>query len=173
MGNEENVSSSDPGSRFRASGREEIIDNVAQALEKARHNIAIFSPALDSNYFNTSRVSDALAKLCSGGRPNRVRILVQRGDETIRHNGRITSLAQRLSDFIEIKQLDPSAGSFSDMFIVVDRDIYIRQPDHEKAECVVDFNATHELGALSRQFDKLWERSESIPGLRVLGLSGK
>jgi hypothetical protein len=170
MGNDENESDIEAGSRFRASGREQIIENVAQALEKARHSVAIFSPILDSNYFNTSRAAEALAKLCSNGRPNRIRILVQRGDETIRNNGRITSLAQRLSDFIQIKQLEPSAGTFSDMFIVVDRDIYLRQPDYEKPECVVDFKATHELGALSRQFDKLWERSEAIPGLHVVGL---
>jgi len=170
MGNDENVSNNETGSRFRASGREAIIENVASAFEKARHNISIFSPILDSNYFNTSRVTDALARLCTGGRPNRVRILVQRGDETIRNNGRITSLAQRLSDFVELKQLEHGVGTFSEMFILIDRDGYLRQPDHEKPECLVDFGASHELGALSRQFDKLWERSERIPGLHVLGL---
>jgi hypothetical protein len=170
MGNDENATNNDSDTRFRASGREQIIENVASAFERARHNISIFSPILDSNYFNTTRVSDALAKLCTGGRPNRVRILVQRGDETIRNNGRITSLAQRLSDFIELKQLEQGIGTFSEMFIVIDRIGYLRQPDSEKPECLVDFGASHELGALSRQFDTLWERSERIPGLNVLGL---
>ncbi|KPK10308.1 MAG: hypothetical protein AMJ68_09640 [Acidithiobacillales bacterium SG8_45] len=170
MGNDENTTNNDSETRFRASGREAIIENVALAFEKARHHISIFSPILDSNYFNTTRVSDALAKLCTGGRPNRVRILVQRGDETIRNNGRITSLAQRLSDFVELKQLEQGVGTFSEMFIVIDRAGYLRQPDSEKPECLVDFGTGHDLGALSRQFDKLWERSERIPGLNVLGL---
>ncbi len=170
MGNEEKQTDAESDSRFRASGREAIKENVAAAFEQARHNIAIFSPVLDANYFNNSRVIDALAKLCTGGRPNRVRILVQRGDETIRHNGRITDLAQRLSDFVELKQLGEGAGSYSEMFIVIDRDGYLRQPDSEKAECLVDFSASHEVGALSQKFEKLWERSEAIPGLHVLGL---
>ncbi|MCG6974935.1 MAG: hypothetical protein LJE56_00840 [Acidiferrobacterales bacterium] len=170
MGNDENVTNNDSDNRFRASGREAIIENVALAFEKARHQVSIFSPILDSNYFNTTRVSDALAKVCTGGRPNRVRILVQRGDETIRNNGRITSLAQRLSDFIELKQLESGIATLSEMFIVVDRNGYLRQPDSEKPECLVSFGTSNELGALSRQFDTLWERSERIPGLNVLGL---
>jgi hypothetical protein len=171
MGNEENHVNTEPESRFRASGREAVMENVAAVLEHARRSVVIFAPLLDSVYFNSSRVNDALARLCSGGRPNRIRILVQRGDETIRSNGRIASLAQRFSDFVELRQLEEGNGTYSEMFIVSDRDGYLRQPDSQKAECLVDFNTSHEVGALSRQFEKLWEHSEPIPGLHVMGLS--
>jgi hypothetical protein len=170
MGNEENKNSDDSGSRFRASGREALKENVALAVESARHAIAIYSPRLDPTHFNQSRVIDALGKFCAGGRPNKVRILVDRGGETIRNNGRISGLARRMSDFIDIRQLSEGSGAPSDMFVVIDRDAYLRQPDSEKAECIVDFSTSHEAGALSKRFEQMWEQSEPIAGLHVLGL---
>ena len=171
MGNEENKISDESDSRFRASGREAIKENVAVAFESARHQLSVYSPRLEPAYFNQSRVIDALAKLCAGGRPNKVRILVDRGDETIRSNGRVTNLAQRLSDFIELRQLGESGDVPSDTVVVIDRDGYLHQPDSEKAECIIDFSATHEVGALSKRFEQLWERSEPVAGLHVLGLA--
>jgi len=170
MGNEENKNFEGSDSRFRASGREAVKENVALAFENARHAIAVYSPRLDPTQFNQSRVISALAKICAGGRPNSIRLLVDRGDETIRSNGRITDMAQRFSDFVQIRQLSKETSALSDMFIVVGRDGYLHQPDSEKAECIVDFSASHEVGALTKRFEKLWERSESIAGLHVTGL---
>lgn len=170
MGNEENNIFDDSGSRFRASGRGALKENVALAFEKACHSISVYSPLLDPANFNQSRVIEALTKFCGGGRPNKARILVERGDETIRNNGRLADLARRFSDFVDIRQLSESSGAPSDMFVVVDRDGYLHQPDSEKAECIVQFSASHEVGALSRRFEQLWERSEPAAGLRVLGL---
>ncbi|MFV1996897.1 MAG: hypothetical protein ACC641_02690 [Acidiferrobacterales bacterium] len=170
MGNEEIRNFDDSGSRFRASGREAVKENVALAFESARRAIVIYSPLLDPAQFNQSRVIEAMATFCAGGRPNKVRILVGRGDETIRSNARVTSLARRFSDFIDLRQLGKGSGSPSDMFVVIDRNGYLHQPDSEKAECIVDFNASNEVGALSRRFEKMWERSEPIAGLHVTGL---
>lgn len=170
MDNEEKQIKADSGNRFRASGRDAVRENVATILGKARHFVVIYSPMLDPVYFNTAPVCDALARLCSGGRPNRVRILVHRGDETVRNNNQICELARRFSDFIQLKQLEQGVGNFSEMFIVADRDSCLRQPDSDKAECLVDLNPGVDVGALSRHFQQLWDRSEPIPSLHVLGL---
>lgn len=170
MGNEENKNTDGSGSRFRASGREAVRENVAVAFESAHQHISVYSPRLDPAYFNQSRVIKALATLCAGGRPNKTRILVDRGNETIRSNGRVTNLARRFSDFIDLRQLGEGSGTPSDMFVVIDRNGYLHQPDSEKAECIVDFSASHEVGSLSRRFEQLWERSEPVSGLHVLGL---
>jgi len=170
MGNEENKISGDSSSRFRASGREAVRENVAVAFDNARHSVSVYSPLLDPANFNQSRVIEALAKFCSGGRPNKARILVGHGDEMIRSNSRVADLARRFSDFIDIRQLNRDGGIPSDMFIVIDRDRYLHQPDSEKAECIVGLSTSHELGALSRRFEQLWERSEPVAGLHTLGL---
>ncbi len=170
MGNEENKIFNKSGSRFRASGREALKENVALAFESARRAIAIYSPHLDPTQFNQSRVIDALATFCAGGRHNKVRILVDHGDETIRNNGRLTGLARQFSDFIDLRQLGEGISAPVDMFVVIDRDSYLHQPDNQKAECIVDFSASHEVSALAKRFEQLWERSEPIAGLHVLGL---
>lgn len=170
MGNEENKISDTSGSRFRASGREALQQNVAAACENARRAIAIYSPRLDPSQFNQSRVISALATFCAGGRPNKVRILVERGDETIRSNGRLTNLAQRFSDFIELRQLCDHSKAPTDTFVVIDRDGYVHQPDSGKADCIVDFNMSLEGSALYKRFEQLWERSEPVSGLHVTGL---
>ena len=170
MGNEENKIFDARGSRFRASGREALQQNVAMAFENARHAIVVYSPWLQPAQFNQSRVISALAKLCAGGRPNKVRILVEHSDETIRNNGRLTDLTQRFSDFIELRQLGDGSNAPTDTFVVFDRDGYIHQLDSDKADCIVDFNTSHEASALFKRFEQLWERSEPVAGLHVLGL---
>ena len=170
MGNEENKIFDNSGSRFRASGREALKENVALAFESAHRAIAIYSPHLDPTQFNQSRVIDALATFCAGGRHNKVRILVDHGVETIRSNGRLTGLARRFSDFIDLHHLGEGISAPTDMFIVIDRDSYLHQPDNQKAECIVNFGASHEAGALAKRFEQLWERSEPVAGLHVLGL---
>ncbi len=170
MGNEENKISDTFGSRFRASGREALQQNVAAACENARRAIAIYSPLLDPTQFNQSRFISALATFCAGGRPNKVRFLVDRGDETIRNNSRLSDLIRRFSDFIELRQLGDNSYAPTDTFVVIDRSGYVHQPDSNKAECIVDLHLSHEGSALFKRFEQLWERSEPVSGLHVPGL---
>lgn len=170
MGNEENKISDASDSRFRASGHDALQENMALAFEKARRAIAAYSPRLNPDLFNQSRVVAAMTKLFAGGRPNNIRILVDHGQESIQNNGRLTDLAQRFSDFVELRQLGDGIKAPSDTFVVIDSKIYLHQMESDKAECIVDLEPSHEGSALAKRFEQMWERSEAIVGLRVVGL---
>lgn len=170
MGKEENTVPHPPEHPFRVTGRDAIENNVVAAFEHARHSIAVYAPILEASYFNSSRVFEALKKLCANGQPNLARFLVEKGNDTLRYNGRITGLAQRMSDFVALRQMGDATGKASEMFIVIDKSGYLHQPDIENRECLIEFESGGKARALLKRFDRIWEHSVSIPGLHVLGL---
>ncbi len=154
----------------RVNGREAMRDAIADTFARAKRKLLIYAPTLDAGLLNSSQAIDALTSLCAGGPPNHVHVLVEQGDRTVRENGRLTNLARRVSDLVEIRQLGEDTPASAEMFVIVDRNGYLHQPDVDKAQCVIDLDDTTRAGAFSHRFDRMWERSDPIASLRVLGL---
>lgn len=169
MGHEEHEIDDDTPRRL--TGRDAVADGVARIIGRARRSVSVYAPLLEPALFNTPAVREALLRLTAGGRPNAARILVEQGDATIRNNGRIVDLAQRISDFVQIRQLGEESPATMEMYVLIDRDGYLHQKDFGTTQCIIDFSTASQRGALARRFDQLWERSEPIPGLHVTGLS--
>jgi hypothetical protein len=155
----------------RLVGRDAVATGVADILGRAHRFVSIYAPMLEPTYFNTPAVREALAHLTAGGRPNAARILVEQGDATVRNNGRIADLAQRMSGFVQIRELSEETPATMEMYVLIDRDGYLHQKDTGTPQCIIDFSTASQRGALARRFDQLWERSQPIPGLHVTGLS--
>jgi hypothetical protein len=145
-------------------------DTIADACSHARRKIAIYAPTLDPAYLNAPSVIDALAVVCTGGSQNRIRILVDQGDRSVRDNPRLIALTRRVSDFIDIRELGEETAATMEMFILIDRAGYVHQADADKAQCVVDLEDPTRAGAFANRFDRMWERSVPIGELHVLGL---
>jgi hypothetical protein len=154
----------------RVSGLEAMRDTIADACSRAQRKIAIYAPSLDPVYLNGSQVVGALASVCTGGSQNRIRILVDQGDRSVRDNPRLIALARRVSDCIDIRELGEETPATMEMFIVIDRMGYVHQSDSDKAQCVIDLEEPTRAGAFTNRFDRMWERSVPIGELHVLGL---
>lgn len=154
----------------RLSGRVEMQDAIANTLESVRHNASIYAQQLEPDLFNTSRIIEAITRIAVGGRGHYVRILVGQGEAAVRTNGRITDLAQRLSSHVQFRQLDRETVAPAEMFVLADHEAYAHQVDNTKPQCLIESATSPRIGALHRRFERLWERSISIPGLHVTGL---
>jgi predicted NACHT family NTPase len=152
------------------SSREEVRDFLVALLQQARRKISVFAPTLDGDLFNTSQVIDVLASFTAVHRGNLVRFLVEDADQSLHQNARVVGLCRRFSDFIQIHQVDEDNTGLREQFVIVDDCGYLHQPHLDRPE----FRASSDDRSETRQFiiryERMWERSQSMPGVHTLGL---
>ena len=150
--------------------RVEAHDLMADMLVQARRRIAIFAPVLDASLFNTSRVTQALASFAAARRHNLVRLLVENSAQVVHDNGRIIELCRRFSDFIKIRQVDEDHAGLREMFVIIDDHAYLHQRDLDNPDFLVAVNARRDVRPLILQYERMWDRSHSIPSVLTAGL---
>lgn len=159
-----------PTAARQLNSRDEVRDFVVTLLQQARRNISVFAPTLDGDLFNTSQVIDVLAGFTAAHRGNLIRFLVEDADQALHQNARIVGLCRRFSDFIKMHQVDEDNFGIREQFIVVDDCGYLHQPHLDRPE----FRASSDDRSETRQFliryERMWERSHSMPGVHTLGL---
>ena len=151
-------------------GRDEVSDFLAGLAESATREIVIFAPQIDGALFNTPRFARALASFAARHRNNLARIVVEDAEQVLRDNDRLVGLCRRLSDFIHMHRVAEEHLGIREMFMVIDHRGYLHQQDVAKPDCIAEAHNTHEAVLLTRRFNELWDRSESIPGLHPAGL---
>jgi hypothetical protein len=150
--------------------RVEAHDLMTDMLAQARRRIAIFAPVLDASLFNTSHVTRTLASFAAGHRHNLVRVLVENSAQAVHDNGRIAELCRRFSDFIKMRQVDEDHAGLREMFVIIDDHAYLHQRDIDNSDFLAAVNARRDVRPLILQYERMWDRSRSIPSVLTVGL---
>ena len=150
--------------------RLEAHDLMADMMAPARRRIAIFAPVLDASLFNTSRVTQALASFAAAHRHNLARLLVENSAQVIHDNGRIIELCRRLSDFIKMRQVDEDHAGLREMFVIIDDHAYLHQRDIDNPDFLAAVNTRRHARPLIMRYERMWDRSHSIPSILTVGL---
>lgn len=150
--------------------RAEAHDLMTDMLAQARRRIAIFAPVLDASLFNTSHVTRILASFAAAHRHNLVRVLVENSAQAIHDNGRIVELCRRFSDFTKMRQVDEDHAGLREMFIIIDDHAYLHQRDIDNPDFLAAVNARRNVRPLILQYERMWDRSHSIPSVLTVGL---
>jgi hypothetical protein len=138
-------------------------------LRSARREVRLFSPHLDSAVFNTDAVTGALAAFATQHGRNRARVLLEDATQVLRDNSRLISLARRLPDNVELRELEDADRGARDAYLVADRAAYFAQADVTRSEATVVTQKSRDLADLIERFEAAWERSRPV-ALRPLGL---
>jgi len=99
-----------------------------------------------------------------------VRILVADGDRVASQSHRLIHLSRRLSSFINIRVLPAENRDESQCWLLADGKTLLWRPDYSQLRHGMVQRDPARSGALSRQFDTLWEQSTSAAALRQLHL---
>ena len=150
--------------------RVEAHDVMADMLTQARHRIAIFAPVLDASLFNTSSVTQIFASLAAAHRHNLIRLLVENSAQAVHDNGRVIDLCRRLSGFIKMRQVDEDHAGLREMFVIIDDHTYLHQRDIDSPDFLAAINARRDVRPLILQYERMWDRSHSIPSILTVGL---
>jgi hypothetical protein len=99
-----------------------------------------------------------------------VRVLLLDPAEAIHGGHRLFLLLQHLSSRCEVRGISEDLPARVDAFLVVDGQGYVRRPLADDWSATADFHAPPEARRLEAEFQALWDRAESHPGLRRLYL---
>jgi hypothetical protein len=149
---------------------EQIRQAVIELASQAQRQLIVFAPIPDPLLFNRAELADHLANLATGHARNRARFLIEDTDRFLADNGRVVDVCRRLSSFIQARRPGKDYSHIPEMFLVADNTGYLHRPQLDQRTHLANFNAPRKAKALSHRFNEMWERSEPIPGLHVLGL---
>lgn len=157
--------------RLQGTTREELIAITKTLLAGAKRSICVRVRELHPLLLNDTACLVELRRLAISGRGASIRIIVQDLTRALNEGTRLLELAQRLSSVIEMRRpVDTADLNFSSAFMCVDTRGYLFRPvEHE----MVAMGSTYAPGRhaeLMRMFEDVWNRSESWPKLRALGI---
>jgi hypothetical protein len=150
--------------------REDIRDAVAALIGLARRDILLFTPQMESFFFNSSQIGQMMASFAARHHQNRARIVVEDSAQVLRDNDRLVGVCRRFSEFIQMRQVGEEHRGLREMFLVVDGISYLHQPDITEPKCVVEPAGRKYCVDVRRRFDLMWDRSEPLVGLYSAGL---
>lgn len=154
-------------------GLETVADNRDAALavaREARRSLVLLSWDLEPPIYATPDFLDTVRALATSSRFARIRILVQDPTRVIRQGHRLVELARRLSSFIEIRRPHPEHRDLPESFLVADERAVLYRTLASRPEGVVDLHDPVLARDKLRLFDSLWEKAETEPELRRLGI---
>ncbi|MDH3670965.1 MAG: hypothetical protein OES46_07335 [Gammaproteobacteria bacterium] len=150
--------------------RDEVRDFLVTLLQQARRKISVFAPTLEGDLFNTSPVISVLASFTTSHRGNLVRFLVEDADLSFHQNARVVGLCRRFSDFIKMHQVDENNSGLQEQFVIVDDCGYLHQPHLDRPGFRASTDDRSETRQFAIRYERMWERSQSMPGVHTLGL---
>lgn len=153
---------------FLISSRQENYDALLSMLKQARQSLAIYSHNLDGSLYDTSEFIEALKQLSLNNKVSTIRVLLRDIDYISRHGHRFVELARRLPSFIEIRQTSSDFDHIISCYSIVDKRGIIFRGDALRYEARVNFNHPLVARDLLKQFDTIWEQSESSQEMRNL-----
>ncbi len=150
--------------------RDEVRDFLVTLLQQARRKISVFAPTLEGDLFNTSQVIGVLASFTASHRGNLVRFLVEDADRSLHQNARVAGLCRRFSDVIKMHQVDEDDTGLQEQFVIVDDRGYLHQPHLDRPGFRASADDRSETRQFAIRYERMWERSQTMPGVHTLGL---
>lgn len=148
---------------------DEVRNAISELFLGAKRQIIGFSPTLDPELFNSHSVCDALSEFAARHQHNRVQFVVEDGQNLARSNGRFMHVCRSFSDFIQVKQAEEEAQGIHEMFLIIDNDCYLHQPETSRLECVVSRGDRVRTAQYKSRFNAIWNKCSPI-ALHTLGL---
>lgn len=148
-----------------------VEENRRVALElvsQARREVYIVSYDLDAPVFSNQEFVEALSSFIRGSHHAHAHILLHTPDKAVKHDHRLITLAQRLSDRIHIHQPAPEHRDYIETFLVVDGIGYFKRTLPDRYEGIASFKAPITGRDLRDRFVAMWEHSTPEPEVRRL-----
>ena len=145
-------------------------DTVIELARQARHQIDIFSQALDPVLYDNEAFERAVFDFARLHASTRVRILVQDASNALQHGHRLLRLSQNLTSSIFIRKPSQDHRDEQGAFIIADSIGYLHRVvgSQYSYNAIASFMAPQRAGQLGDYFEQAWEQANEDPQLRRL-----
>jgi predicted GNAT family N-acyltransferase len=149
---------------------EQCRDAAMEIAKLARYRIAIMTPDLEPGLYGSPEFRDELRRIARSSRFALVRILVRDTQRAAREGHLLVELAMTLPTFVQIRVPDPDDEQRTDAFVLADDDAILYRVAADVADGVVEIEGSAIARERLRSFDRLWERAQTDPNFRRLGI---
>jgi predicted GNAT family N-acyltransferase len=151
--------------------REAALAETLRLIGDAKHELCIYTRALDPELFEAEATLEALKRVAISGRGASIRILVQDPRAVAARGHRLLPLAQRLTSVFALRApVQDDDLQYPSAFLVNDvRGYYFRVLGNRFEGEAVNY-APGRHAQLFEYFNQVWERAETSEDLRLLSL---
>lgn len=151
-------------------GIAEFADRATKMVGSAHMEVALLTQELDRRVYATAAFADALRKFVLQHPHTKVRILVNATQNAVVNSPRLVELGRALSTYVEFRELQPQRRQVvrDEMLITDGRQMLYRETPTDLESKY--FAAPHEARHKLKDFDQLWDESETAQELRKLGI---
>lgn len=148
----------------------DLVEATRALAGSARRELCIYTRDLEPALYEDAAVLEGIRQAALSGRGSSVRILVQDTTRAVRDGHRLVDLAQRLASIIHIRRPVEEDLQFAGAYLLNDSGGYLYRNFGDRFEGDGDLCYPPRRDELKRQFDEVWERAETPPELRRLGI---
>jgi hypothetical protein len=156
---------------FRITTRTEVSETSCELIQSASRTIDILVHDYDEILLPNSEIGGLLPEFFLAHRQNRFRYLCSESDLLHDRGRNLVELARKYSTFIKLRQIPEHLNSARLQFLVTDSKASMVTRTPGSHDYFVDKNDRARARKLENQFEELWQRANSIPGIHVTGLS--
>jgi predicted GNAT family N-acyltransferase len=143
-------------------------DAALELANAAERGIAIYTQDLDPAVYDTPEFVAAARALGLKGRVPRVRVLVVDPQRAVREDHRLIALHQQLTSYVQIRVPDPDDAVTAEAWLIADEDAILYRVQGDQYGALLETAGSSLARLKLREFERLWERATTDPGLRRL-----
>ena len=147
------------GTRRLVVGTGELRHAVIDIVAHAQRTLAILTPNLEPEIYEHVEFLDVLKRFVLARTYARVRVLITQPERTIRQSNQFAQMGQRLSSYIQFRNLASDRRPVNEAWCIADTDAIVYRADYTTGEGVADTHAPEVAKRYLAVFEDLWQVS--------------
>jgi hypothetical protein len=147
------------GAREVLTGTAELRRAIVDIVSHASRSLTILTPNLEPDIYEHVEFLDVIKRFVLARTYARVRVLVTQPERTIRQSNQFAQMGQRLSTYIQFRNLAPDRRPVQEAWCIADTDAIVYRADFTTGEGVVDTHAPEIAKRYLALFEELWQVS--------------
>jgi hypothetical protein len=160
----------DPNAPKQLNTIEENIEGLCQILDGATRELAIFTRSLDQRVYDDERVLERVRKLAMSSPFAKLRFLVMDTTYAVNKGSQLLNLGRSLSSYCEFRKVHVEHANLACEYAIVDEIAMLYRPQSDRSEGLLYPHDGMEARLKLRDFQKIWDKSETDENLRDMRL---
>lgn len=140
-------------------GKAELRAGIIEIVSKAERSLAILTPNLEPDIYEHGDFLIALKRFVLAKSFARVRVLIAEPSRTINTGNEFVQMAQRLSSYIEFRNLAESLRPENRAYCIADADSVVYRADHTTGDGMMAQHAPEIAKLYLSEFEEIWHSS--------------
>lgn len=145
------------GAREVLTGTAELRAAIVDIVAHAQRSLAVLTPNLEPEIYEHVEFLDVLKRFVLARTYARVRVLITQPERTIRQSNQFAQMGQRLSSYIQFRNLASDRRPVNEAWCIADTDAIVYRADYTTGDGVADTHAPEIAKRYLAMFEDLWQ----------------